>query len=119
MLRSIRKKKKGRKTAKYVIQQWKAPLGGVYKIYWNTAIDKSRKMMGVGVIVKDYECKVLAVMGTSRMHIIDLTMAEGYSAWKAVLFGRDFGSTEYHSGMRCCGDSITFSQGIPFMAEVW
>ncbi len=38
-----------------------------FVLKYNLAIDKIKRM-GVGVIVKDYECKVLAVMGTSRMH---------------------------------------------------
>lgn len=46
--------------------------------------------MGVCIIARDSECKVLAVMcSTSRMYITDLTMAEAYATWKAVLFGKD------------------------------
>ncbi len=58
------------------------------------AIDKSKKMMGVGVIVRDSEYNVMAAMCTYLRYInniIDPTMAEAYVTRKAVLFGRDLG----------------------------
>jgi hypothetical protein len=42
------------------VPTWKAPPWGVFKINWDAAIDKSSKMMGVGVIVRDGEGEVIA-----------------------------------------------------------
>lgn len=41
----------------------------VIKIYWDAAVDKSRKKMDMGVIVWDYEEKVLATIYLSKMHV--------------------------------------------------
>jgi hypothetical protein len=34
-----------------VEEKWKPPLRGTMKLNWDTAIDKHKKMMGVGVVV--------------------------------------------------------------------
>lgn len=47
--------------------------------------------MGVGVLVRDCEEKVMATMCSPHAYIIDLTMEEAFEAWKAVLFGIDLG----------------------------
>jgi ribonuclease HI len=74
-----------------IVPHWKAPPVGVYKINWDAAIDKSRRIMGVGVIVRDGEGEVVAALHSSQMGITDPATAEAYAAWKAVQFGRDLG----------------------------
>ncbi|GLT53802.1 hypothetical protein SLA2020_270480 [Shorea laevis] len=74
-----------------IVPHWKAPPDGVYKINWDAAIDKSRRIMGVGVIVRDGEGEVVAALHSSQMGIMDPATAEAYAAWKAVQFGRDWG----------------------------
>lgn len=58
------------------------------QIKWDAALDHRRKLVGVSVIVRDFEGKVLAIMCYSRRFIIDQTMTEAYEAWKAVSFCR-------------------------------
>ncbi|GLT53412.1 hypothetical protein SLA2020_266820 [Shorea laevis] len=73
------------------IPQWKAPSCDVYKINWDIAINKSKKLMGMGVIVRDCNGQAQADLQSSRMFIMDPTTAEAYAAWQAMVFGRDLG----------------------------
>lgn len=67
-----------------VVQHWKASPIGVYKINWDVAIDKSRKLMGVGVIVRDGVGKVVVALHASQMNLLDPTLAKAYVVWKAI-----------------------------------
>lgn len=73
------------------ISRWLAPPCDVYKINWDAAIDKLRKLMGVGVIVRDHEGKVMATMCSPMKYITDPTVVEAFAAWRTVGFGRDLG----------------------------
>lgn len=46
------------------------PLCGVFKINWDTSIDKTKKM-SVSIIVRDHERKVMATMCSSKPYIKD------------------------------------------------
>lgn len=50
------------------------------KINWNASIEKTRKKMGVGVIARGNEGKVLATMYSSKLYIIDVIVDEAFSA---------------------------------------
>lgn len=47
--------------------------------------------MGVSVIARDHEGKVLATLCSSKPYITNPTVADAFFAWKAVEFGRDLG----------------------------
>lgn len=70
-----------------VVPGWKVPSCGVYKIKWDAA--KTRKLMSVGVIVRDCEGKVLATLCSSKIYITNPIVAGAFVAWKAMFFGRD------------------------------
>jgi hypothetical protein len=55
------------------------------------AIDKTRKKMGVSVIARDHEGKVLATLCSSKPYITNPIVADAIFAWKAVEFGKDLG----------------------------
>jgi hypothetical protein len=56
------------------------PPCGVIEVNQDAAIDKSRKMISVGVIVRDHEGNVLATMCSPKPYIIDQTIEETYAA---------------------------------------
>jgi hypothetical protein len=64
---------------------------GAYKINWGAVINKSQKIMGFGVIVRDSAGEVLAAMSTSKRYLTHPTTIDAYAAWKVVAFGRDLG----------------------------
>jgi hypothetical protein len=47
-------------------------------------INKTKKLMGVGVIIRDSMGKIFASMCMSLPYIIDPTMAEAYAVWKTI-----------------------------------
>jgi hypothetical protein len=53
--------------------------------------NKTMKLMGVEIIVRDNMGLVLASLYMSILYITNLTMIEAYVDWKAVIFGRDLG----------------------------
>lgn len=67
------------------------PMCGMFKINRDAVIDNSKKLMGVGMIVRDHEGKVLAPLYSLKQFIIDPTTAEAYAAWKAMKFSKDLG----------------------------
>jgi hypothetical protein len=42
-------------TGNHVLEIWKAPPIGMYKINWDVAIDSKNMRMGIGIIVRDCE----------------------------------------------------------------
>lgn len=62
------------------------------KVNWDATIDKSRKKMGVIVIVIDHDGNDLATMCSFKPYIIDPTLlVETYAVCKAVEFCKDLG----------------------------
>jgi hypothetical protein len=53
--------------------------------------NKTMKLMGVEIIVRDNMGLVLASLYMSILYITNLTMIEAYVDWKAVIFERDLG----------------------------
>jgi hypothetical protein len=49
---------------------------------WDAALDKASKLMGVGVIIRDYEEKVLATMCSIMRYITNSAVAEAFAAWQ-------------------------------------
>jgi hypothetical protein len=61
---------------------------GVIKFNWDSALDRGKHLMGVGVIAQDSECQVVASMCSVQYHIFDSAIAEAYGARQALEFGR-------------------------------
>ena len=65
------------------IMRQKCPPLGVWKANCDVAINISRQLMGVGVVVRSHECAVMACMKTVKPYIRGLTLAEAIAAWVA------------------------------------
>lgn len=64
------------------------PLYGVIKINWDAVIDKTRKKMGVCLIVTDHKEKGIGTLCSSKPYILD----QGYGIWQRT------GNTKYYLG---------------------
>lgn len=65
-------------------RRWESPPTGKIKINQNADVDKNKKM-GVGIIARDHERKVMASMCTTKPYIFDPEVTD----WKGVEFSRD------------------------------
>jgi hypothetical protein len=61
---------------------WKKPSFGVIKVNWDAAVDKEGQKMGIGIIARDHNGSIVAVLEASRKFITDPTTAEALAAWK-------------------------------------
>ena len=68
----------------------KSPVG-VAKINWDATLDERAGKVGLGVIARDHEGRVLAMQCSIYKHIYNPTMAETLAAWKAVVLGVQLG----------------------------
>jgi ribonuclease HI len=63
---------------------WQKPPEGVYKINWDTSVDRDRCKMGMGLVVRDHAGQLIAALCASKDHITDPTSAEALAASKAA-----------------------------------
>ena len=57
-------------------EKWTAPWLGYVKINWDVAFDQKKKLMGVGVVVRDCKEGVITSQCSTRPYINDPTVAE-------------------------------------------
>lgn len=67
------------------------PPPGVFKINCDAAVDETKKLMGVSIIVWDHKGQVLATICSSKPYITNPTIVEAHAAWKVEKFGTDLG----------------------------
>jgi ribonuclease HI len=70
---------------------WKPPDEGTIKINWDAALDRNRKKMGFGIVVRNFEGRVLAARCGSVANISDPLIAEAIGAWKSVELCQNLG----------------------------
>jgi ribonuclease HI len=70
---------------------WSKPPPGVIKVNWDAAVEGRQKRIGIGVIVRNCEGGVLAMMSESMDYIQDPTTAEALAARRAVEFSLSLG----------------------------
>lgn len=73
-----------RKKSQQVVEVWKAPPMGTMKLNWAVAIDKQRKRMGVGIVVRNHASGVIATQCMMRPYISDPVVAEAIAVWTAA-----------------------------------
>ena len=67
--------------------RWKKPPFGVLKINWDAALDPRTSKMGLGILARDHEGRVLAMTSSTRNQISHPTTVETLVAWQAVVLG--------------------------------
>ena len=63
---------------------WEAPDNDFVKVNWDVVVDKHRRKMGIGVIVRDGMGEVLATLLSPRDHITEPDVAKAIGALRAV-----------------------------------
>lgn len=56
------------------------------KVNCDAAVDNNKKLMGVAIIAKDHEEKVLASMCSTKPYISNLFVPKAVAAWKMIYF---------------------------------
>lgn len=79
------------RTVNTLVPRWMVTPCCVIQINWDATIDETLKVIGVCVIVRDHEEKVLEIMCLTNPYITDPIVAKAFAACKEVKFGRDLG----------------------------
>jgi hypothetical protein len=64
------------------------------KINWDATLDHKKKLMGVGVVVRDCTGGVVATQCSTRPYINDSTVAEALAFWTAANLRHQLGLVE-------------------------
>jgi hypothetical protein len=67
--------------------QWSKPPQGSFKLNWDAALDRKHKLIGVRIVARDSEGKVLMARCSYQRYISDSSMAEAYGAKLCAEFG--------------------------------
>ncbi|XP_035542511.1 uncharacterized protein LOC118344870 [Juglans regia] len=65
--------------------EWTPPQVNGFKANWDAAVDRSRCKIGIGVVVRNWEGKVIATMRSQRTLFPEAKLAEALAALKAVI----------------------------------
>lgn len=71
--------------------RWCCPPGGFYKINWDVTINTYPNRMGVGVIIRNSEGRVIAALSIVKKETQEPAVGEATAALLAMEFGRDIG----------------------------
>jgi hypothetical protein len=67
--------------------QWRKPPQGFVKLNWDAALEKNQRLIGVGVVARHFEGKVIAAKCSSQRYISDSSVAEAFGARLCTEFG--------------------------------
>ncbi|XP_042950258.1 uncharacterized protein LOC122282367 [Carya illinoinensis] len=73
------------------VHSWSPPPLYVFKANWDAAVDRGRSKIGVGVVIRDWEGRVVVSMSSPKNFFPDAHLAESYGALKAVLLCKQMG----------------------------
>ncbi|XP_042954639.1 uncharacterized protein LOC122291053 [Carya illinoinensis] len=70
---------------------WIPPPAGVYKVNWDAAIKEEASKVGIGIVIRDFEGRVVASRSLQKFMFTDAFTAETQGALQAVCFAKDIG----------------------------
>ncbi|KAF5471964.1 hypothetical protein F2P56_008721 [Juglans regia] len=73
---------------------WQPPPIPFYKLNWDAAVDKIRAKVGIGIVVRDCEGRIIATMRRKQSLLPLPSLAEAYGPLLAVEFALDLGLTK-------------------------
>jgi ribonuclease HI len=76
---------KGREKHPPANERWKTPPKGIMKLNWDAAIDRNKKLMGIGIVVRDFTGEVVATQCTTKAYVCNPVVAEAMALWTAVV----------------------------------
>ncbi|XP_042993245.1 uncharacterized protein LOC122319281 [Carya illinoinensis] len=107
-LHKLSMNKKARVLKQQTNQAWEAPSQGKIKANWDASVDKASGKVGVGVVVRDWNSKVIATLRMEQELFPDPHMAEAYAALQAVMLCNSLG----HRDVVLEGDSLLVVEGL-------
>ncbi|XP_042968948.1 uncharacterized protein LOC122301606 [Carya illinoinensis] len=100
--------KKAKELKQQTNQPWEAPSQGKIKVNWDASDDKASCKVGVGVVLRDWNSKVLATLRMEQDLFPDPHMAEAFAALQAVMLCKSLG----HQDVVLEGDSLLVVEGL-------
>ncbi|XP_042939454.1 uncharacterized protein LOC122274482 [Carya illinoinensis] len=73
------------------LAQWLAPPIGYYKINWDATMDNQKCKVGISIVIRDWEGKVMATMRMNKFLSPDAHLAEAVAALHPILLGIELG----------------------------
>lgn len=70
---------------------WEPPPLGIYKVNWDAAIKHEVGRSCIGIVIRDFEGRVVASKSMQRYMIIDSFTTDSQGALQAINFARDIG----------------------------
>ncbi|XP_042969053.1 uncharacterized protein LOC122301732 [Carya illinoinensis] len=110
----IQTQKEGQQT-KNLAEKWQSPPANWFKVNWDGAVDKTKCMIGIGVVVRDEKGQIIATMRHKKMQLPDPLLTESYGALIAVQFAKDLGLTQ----IELEGDSLLIAKALQEENEAW
>jgi hypothetical protein len=71
-----------------ILTRWSKPPVGFVKLNWDAAVDRSKKMVGLGIIAHDSSGIVVVSMCSFHLYVSDSFVAKAMGARQGVEFGR-------------------------------
>ncbi|XP_042939476.1 uncharacterized protein LOC122274506 [Carya illinoinensis] len=94
---------------------WKPSPMHTYKLNWDAALDRIQSRIGIGVVVRDYEGRILATMRKNKCLFPDPLLAEAYGTLQATTFGLELGLRK----IILQGDSLQITQALKKKDANW
>ena len=98
-----------------LVVKWNPHSFGRYKLNWDVALDSSHKVMGIGVVVRDYNSAVIVAQGRRVMGLPESVHVEAMGAVVAAEFSRDLGLPDAIME----GDSLIVTKALKNVGPNW
>jgi hypothetical protein len=80
-----------RPPSEVAIVKWSRPPEGWVKLNWDAAVDIKKKIMGVGLVLRDHFDGVLRVVSSFHQYVLDPLVAEAFAARQGIDLCRALG----------------------------
>lgn len=74
--------------------RWTKPPDDKWKTNVDAAVDQVAMKMGVGIVIRNAEGRVVAARAQQIPYIVDPLLAEAIAAWHAIYFGKNVGASK-------------------------
>ncbi|XP_041026946.1 uncharacterized protein LOC121267144 [Juglans microcarpa x Juglans regia] len=76
------------------ITEWQAPPMHFHKLNWDVVVDKTRARVGIDIVVRNFEGKIIAIMRRNQCMFPLPSLTEAYGALQVVSFALELGLTK-------------------------
>ncbi|XP_041025315.1 uncharacterized protein LOC121265693 [Juglans microcarpa x Juglans regia] len=97
------------------LQKWRKPAEGIFKANFDAAIDAQKKLLGLGIIIRDWEGQIEAACSDQVQLVSDSAMAESLALRKTVQLCYDLGLNK----VQFEGDALVIVNSVNKDEELW